>query len=111
MSLSEQRYKECLVSLQKYWGYDAFRPGQDQAIRSVCEGQKTLVVFPTSAGKSLCYQVPAVTFEGLCLVISPLLALMEDQVKQQVLGQYGLLQGVRPEYYGGDSYLSQLGLG
>ena len=82
MSLSEQRYKQCLVSLQKYWGYDAFRPGQDQAIRSVCEGQKTLVVFPTGAGKSLCYQVPAVSFEGLCLVISPLVALMEDQVKQ-----------------------------
>lgn len=82
MNLSEQRYKQCLVSLQKYWGYDAFRPGQDQAIRSLCEGQKTLVIFPTGAGKSFCYQVPAVSFEGLCLVISPLVALMEDQVKQ-----------------------------
>tara|TARA_B100000575_G_scaffold294556_1_gene311489 strand:+ start:15359 stop:17314 length:1956 start_codon:yes stop_codon:yes gene_type:complete len=82
MSLSEQRYKQCLLSLRKYWGYDSFRPGQDQAIRSVCEGQKTLVIFPTAAGKSFCYQVPAVSFEGLCLVISPLVALMEDQVKQ-----------------------------
>ena len=82
MSLSEQRYEQCLLSLQKYWGYEAFRPGQDQAIRSVCEGQKTLAIFPTGAGKSLCYQVPAVSFEGLCLVISPLVALMEDQVKQ-----------------------------
>lgn len=82
MSISEQRYKQCLVSLRKYWGYDTFRPGQDQAIRSVCKGQKTLVIFPTGAGKSFCYQVPAVSFEGLCLVISPLVALMEDQVKQ-----------------------------
>ena len=82
MSLSEQRYEQCLISLRKYWGYDAFRPGQDQAIRSVCEGKKTLAIFPTGAGKSLCYQVPAVSFEGLCLVISPLVALMEDQVQQ-----------------------------
>ena len=54
--------------------------GQDQAIRSVCEGKKTLAIFPTGAGKSLCYQVPAVSFEGLVCIAS--VALMEDQVQQ-----------------------------
>lgn len=76
------RYEACRQTLHRIWGYEDFRPGQDRAIEAVCKGEKTLCIFPTGAGKSLCYQVPAVSFEGLCLVISPLVALMEDQVKQ-----------------------------
>ncbi len=82
MANHSTRYEKCLHNLRRIWGYEDFRPGQDQAVEAVCKGEKTLCIFPTGAGKSLCYQVPAVSFEGLCLVISPLVALMEDQVKQ-----------------------------
>jgi len=71
-----------LQKLKKHWGYDQFRPGQDDAILSVLEGKETLVLFPTGGGKSLCYQVPALVLKGVTVVISPLVALMEDQVEQ-----------------------------
>jgi len=67
-------------SLQKYWGFPSFRPGQDNVIESVLGGKNTMVLFPTGGGKSLCYQVPATVLDGLTIVISPLVALMQDPV-------------------------------
>jgi len=67
--------------LKSYWGYDQFRPQQLAVINSVLEKKDTLTLLPTGAGKSLCFQVPTLYENGICLVISPLIALMQDQVK------------------------------
>lgn len=75
-------FNKAELNLKKFWGFDAFRSGQDEVVRSVFEGNETLVLFPTGGGKSLCYQVPATVFDGMTLVISPLVALMQDQVQQ-----------------------------
>ena len=67
--------------LQKYWGYSHFRLNQEEIIQQVLENNDTLALLPTSGGKSICYQVPAIIKDGICLVISPLIALMKDQVR------------------------------
>ena len=74
-------YKTPKEAFKAVFGYDSFRPGQEAVINAILEGRDILAVMPTGAGKSLCYQVPAMLLSGITLVISPLISLMQDQVK------------------------------
>ena len=71
-------------SLKKYFGYDAFRPGQEKAISVLLSGKSAAAIFPTGSGKSLIYQLTAMHLPNLTLVVSPLLALMEDQMNAMI---------------------------
>jgi len=75
-------YERVLVALQKYWGYDQFRSPQGEVIQSLISGRDALIVMPTGGGKSVCFQLPALLQSGLTLVVSPLVALMENQVQE-----------------------------
>ena len=84
--ISDQVLKE---ALRRYWGYDVFRPKQEEIVRDILGGRDVCVVMPTGGGKSLCYQLPAVLQRGqTAIVVSPLIALMQDQVAQ--LAQMGI---------------------
>lgn len=72
---------EPISILKKYYGYDDFREGQESVINTILEGNDCLAIMPTGAGKSICYQIPALMFDGITIVISPLISLMQDQVK------------------------------
>jgi ATP-dependent DNA helicase RecQ len=85
----EHPASELLGALRRYWGYDSFRPMQERIVRSLLGGQDACVVMPTGGGKSLCYQLPAALLaDRTVVVVSPLIALMQDQVAQ--LGQMGI---------------------
>src|SRR6266702_700040 len=79
---------DLLAPLHQYWGYSSFRPMQERIVRSLVAGHDTCVIMPTGGGKSLCYQLPALALGKTTVVVSPLIALMQDQVAQ--LGDMGI---------------------
>jgi ATP-dependent DNA helicase RecQ len=76
--------KKIQQALENYWGYSDFLPLQKEAMASLNRGQDCILVLPTGGGKSLCYQAPAMAFDGMAVVVSPLISLMKDQVDSLV---------------------------
>ena len=91
---------DLLTPLRRYWGYDSFRPLQERVVRTLLAGRDTCVVMPTGGGKSLCYQLPAVISERATVVVSPLIALMQDQAAQ--LAQMGIPAAVLNSFLSND---------
>ena len=91
---------DLLTPLRRYWGYDSFRPLQERVVRTLLAGRDTCVVMPTGGGKSLCYQLPAVISERTTVVVSPLIALMQDQAAQ--LAQMGIPAAVLNSFQNND---------
>lgn len=132
-STAPNRRQQIAALLKRYWGFDTFRPVQEQVILSVLAGRDTLALMPTGGGKSLTYQIPGLASEGVCIVVTPLIALMKDQVdnlrrlgikatavysgmtRQEIIGQlencifgdYKFLY-VSPERLATDIFLSKL---
>ena len=83
-----EEQEQLKVKLKEIFGYDSFRGNQETVIKNILSGRNTFVIMPTGAGKSLCYQLPAMVLDGLAIVISPLIALMKNQVDS--LNAYGI---------------------
>ncbi len=97
MNQSAQLYS----NLKEYFGYSSFRPQQEEIINAILEGQDNLVIMPTGGGKSICYQLPATILQGLTLVVSPLIALMKDQVDAL------LANGIRAAYFNSSQHAEE----
>ncbi|WP_425304087.1 DNA helicase RecQ [Brumicola pallidula] len=91
-NVDTQHYQKCAKILKDTFGYAEFRAGQMEVIDKILNGQDALILLPTGGGKSLCYQVPALALEGITIVVSPLISLMQDQVQQLTA------QGVKAAY-------------
>lgn len=94
-------FVQALETLKRYFGYTSFRPGQDRMVEAILSGRDALGVMPTGAGKSICYQVPALMLDGITLVVSPLVSLMADQVRSLKAA------GARPAYLNSTLTLGQ----
>ena len=84
--MTDSMQQMALDTLGAYFGYTSFRPGQDRMVDAILAGRAALGVMPTGAGKSICYQVPALMLPGITFVVSPLLSLMEDQTRALLAG-------------------------
>ncbi|MCK0159369.1 ATP-dependent DNA helicase RecQ [Allomuricauda sp. F6463D] len=93
-------HKDTAIILKQFWGHDAFRGSQKKIIDTVLSGQDVLALMPTGGGKSICYQVPSLAMEGICIVVSPLVALIQDQVaqlKKRNIKAIALTGGIPPD--------------